>query len=657
MIETAKLSWTEDGQPRSQAFEDIYFAQEDGMAETEAVFMRYNQLPERWQDQSLFTIGETGFGTGLNFLTCCYHFLQTTNSQKLRFISVEKFPLSLSDLTQAHRALPSALQPWAEALQNLYPPALPGLHQIRIHSRIECWLLIGEASEMLSQLMENCLVDAWFLDGFAPAKNPDMWSDKLFRQLANHSHQTTTLATFTAASQVRKGLTAVGFNMNKAPGFGRKREMLYGHYTGHPTHLRRRIKKQNWLPTRSQPLTKGAHIAVIGAGIAGATTANRLAEAGFKVSVFESNDRPAQAASGNIAGNCLPVIANDHMPYAQWYWQSWRTARHWWLQQDNKEQLGNFNGAYKWEKNDQQLKTWQHWQAQINNPHYATWRQLPNGKQAALFLPQAGYFRPQQVVQRLLENEHIHCHYQTHIHKLTYQETQWQLHTPTHTFSADGLVIANGAQFIDLYPEWTPFLQRQKGQVTHLHTDYWQHPPQHALSYRGYATPAINELHAIGATFEKGEPLGINEAGHFHNIQLLHADHPNALKAKLDIAGGHSAYRMMTPDHLPLVGNLVDVIEYQQRMQKCALHPDTCPEATDICQPYAWLNIGHGSRGLTSSFLAAELLLAQITSSCAPITQSLVQAVHPTRGVFRHLAKHKRSTPLPQGLQHEPRRH
>jgi len=224
----AALEWR-DGLPYSPTFEDVYFSSDNGLLETEYVFIQGNALISRWQllAGDTFTILETGFGTGLNFLCACKAWLELAPAHAvLHFTSVEKFPLSTQDM---HKALLhwQPLQAIADELLANYDTLLDTGTVSLFNDRIRLQVLFGDATASLSGL--NIKADAWFLDGFAPAKNPEMWQPALFEQMARLSYPGTTLATFTSAGIVKRGLKAAGFTVIKKPGFGRKREMITGH--------------------------------------------------------------------------------------------------------------------------------------------------------------------------------------------------------------------------------------------------------------------------------------------------------------------------------------------------------------------------------------------------------------------------------------------
>lgn len=225
----AALEWR-DGLPYSTAFDDVYFSSDNGLLETEYVFIQGNALISRWQSlaDNSFTILETGFGTSLNFLCACKYWLEHAPvNAVLHFTSVEKYPLSRVDMHKAVQHWP-ALKPIADELLTQYEALLNTGTATLLNDRIRLQVLFGDATECLSKL--DTKADAWFLDGFAPSKNPEMWQQALFEQMARLSHLETTFATFTSAGIVRRGLTAAGFKVNKQPGFGKKREMISGFF-------------------------------------------------------------------------------------------------------------------------------------------------------------------------------------------------------------------------------------------------------------------------------------------------------------------------------------------------------------------------------------------------------------------------------------------
>lgn len=237
-IDASNIEWR-DGQPYSIQFQDVYFSSDNGLAETDYVFLQGNNLASRFQqfssfqpsESKKFTIIETGFGTGLNFLCAARLWLSIApQNVRLHFISTEKYPLTYSDIVAAQSLWPDLSPVSTEFLVSYKKLADGSATAYLFDERIELTLLIGDANITLKDL--NITADAWFLDGFAPAKNPGMWQAELFSHMARLSKPGTTFATFTSAGLVRRGLQAAGFKVNKHPGFGKKREMLIGRYEG-----------------------------------------------------------------------------------------------------------------------------------------------------------------------------------------------------------------------------------------------------------------------------------------------------------------------------------------------------------------------------------------------------------------------------------------
>ncbi|MCD8566405.1 MAG: tRNA (5-methylaminomethyl-2-thiouridine)(34)-methyltransferase MnmD [Alphaproteobacteria bacterium] len=213
--------------PRSEIFDDIYFSPADGLAETAHVFLQGNNLPDAWAGKSRFVIGETGFGTGLNFFSAWKLFEETAKpGQALDFISVEKFPLKATQIAEYLAHWSGFFEGRLEKFCEIYPLTIPGFHRLQLTPSVTLTLVFDDANAALPRV--EAAVDCWFLDGFKPSSNPDMWSEKVFSEMARLSKPGTSLATFTSAGFVRRGLEAVGFNVEKVRGFGTKREMTKG---------------------------------------------------------------------------------------------------------------------------------------------------------------------------------------------------------------------------------------------------------------------------------------------------------------------------------------------------------------------------------------------------------------------------------------------
>ena len=296
---------------KSKQFDDVYFSADGGMAETQYVFLDANNLPEAWSGGESFTIAETGFGTGLNFL-CAWKLFEETHQagQKLHFISVEKYPLSKDEITDALKGWGAELSPYMDRFLSMYPLRVPGPHFIRMNDDVSLTLWIGDVVDVLPQ-WQGGQVDAWFLDGFTPSKNPDMWCDILYESMARLSHDQTTYATFTAAGHVRRGLESHGFSVEKCKGFGRKRDMIKGQF-------------MNGVPKR--PDTRPKTIGIIGGGLAGCAMAYSAKRAGMVPVIYEKGKSLAVGASGGRLGMVNPKLTAKPTAHSDYYTMAYAHA-------------------------------------------------------------------------------------------------------------------------------------------------------------------------------------------------------------------------------------------------------------------------------------------------------------------------------------------
>ena len=277
--------------PRAPAFGDVYHPREGALAQAREVFLAGNGLPPRWQGRTRFVILETGFGLGHNFLAAWAAWRDDpARCGQLHFVSLEKHPLTHDDL---QRALARA--PWPELARQLtdaWPPLTPNLHRLDFESgRVRLQLAFGEATVLARELVAD--VDAFFLDGFAPARNADMWSPPLFAALARLAARDATAATWSAARAVRDGLAAAGFEVRAAPGPGFKRDITLARYAPRFVPVRP--------PGRALPAAPPAHALVVGAGLAGAATARALARLGVPCTVLDRHDQPASQTTPAFA--------------------------------------------------------------------------------------------------------------------------------------------------------------------------------------------------------------------------------------------------------------------------------------------------------------------------------------------------------------------
>jgi len=644
-ITPARLDWQSDT-PASRDFDDIYFNSDGGLAESRYVFLQANDLPQRWQGKKRFTIAETGFGSGLNFLaTLALWQTSAADDATLHFISAEKHPLSRTDLDRALTAWPQ-LKPLADELINIYPPPLHGYHRgSLLGGRVTLTLLFGDACEMYGDLHSgiDAGVDAWFLDGFAPAKNPAMWTAELFTQIARLSHDTTTFSTFTAAGVVRRGLQAAGFEIEKLPGFGRKREMIRGTFRGqkHPSSPLPWFELSNIAP----PVAKTA--VVIGAGLAGCSSAWALAKRGWHVTLIERHTRIAAEASGNHSGVVLPRLTADMSAEGRFYLSaSLHTSQQLDSLKAHWPDLGWQRSGVVQQMSDHALDKL----AALQLPeeiftrldrHAASAQAGTPLNNAAAFYPLAGWLDPAQLCQHLLQQggDGISLITEQTAISLSRHASGWQISNRERVIaSAEVVVLANGVDARRFAPDAFP-LQKVRGQLAYLQA---KSPDRESLKtpvcFDGYVIPAYQNQHTAGATYDPRDNATEIESGDQEAITA-------ALRAALPhfewggVSGGRVAFRTASPDHLPLVGPVADEAFYRRHYIDLKHGRPARQFDNARYHPGLFVSSGHGSRGLTSCLLSAELIAAMNNHEPLPLPRDLVNALHPARFIVRQLRR------------------
>ncbi len=645
-MKQANIEWKQ-GQPFSTEFDDVYFSKHGGIGETEYVFLQHNGLPDLWKKKQSFVIAETGFGTGLNFLTTVKHWLATTDDEcRLHYLSIEKFPLSKNDLKQALSVWPEfseLLEEFVEA----YPPAVSGFHQLNLfNNRVSLMLMFGDVEDMLGQL--NAKVDAWFLDGFAPDKNPQMWTDFVFQQITRLSYKDTTFSTYTVAGFVRRGLHKAGFNVEKVKGFGSKREMLVG-------QMSKPTDKKSTYPWFKIPESNNdkKHAVIIGAGIAGITTAWALINRGWQVELIEKHNEIAKEASGNPVGVLLPRIDLDDSAegefYAAAYFKALREIKKI-TQLDNDfdwNQSGviQLSSSYRIKKQIDNLDCAQEL-AQIVNAKKASDLCGIKIKEAALFYPQAAWMSPVKLCKKLIDlaGDKIKLHLNAEVKKVVRENNQWQLYNKEDQLitKTKALVFANAIAAKETQQTSWLSLQYVRGQISYLPVNKKSKNIRMPICHDGYVIPQYNGQHIIGATFKpanKSTVIDVTE--HKENMASLNQWLPDVFDIDENKIEGRAALRAVTPDRMPLVGPVASLKQLNNEYADLQKGKPAAKYSNAEYLPGLYINVGHGARGLTSCFLSAELIAAQLNNEALPVSDRVQNALHPSRFIIRALKKGK----------------
>jgi len=530
-----RLIWTDDGSPRSERFGDVYFSQQDGMAEARAVFLGGCGLPGAWRGRSRFCVAELGFGTGLNIVALLDLWRrECPPGGRLNIFSVEGFPLTRAEAARALAAWPE-LADTARALLNAWPATTPGFHRLDLPefgATID--LAVGEVGWALSQWTGRA--DAWFLDGFAPSTNPDMWSDAVLDHIAARSAPGARLATFTVAGAVRRGLAERGFAVEKRPGHGRKRERLEAR-----------------LPDAVAETEDRPSVAIVGAGIAGAALARAFGALGIRVTVVEA-EGPGAGASGFPSALVTPRLDAGDADIAALHAQALSRAASLYRETPGAvidrgvlqlEQTPRDAGRFAkiasqpiWPEGTMAVLDAAACSDRVGEPVGA----------GGLWMGEAIAVHPAAILEAWLgEVERITATVQ----RIEAAGRRWQLLDKAGTVihQVDIVVIAAGWGTAGLEPALP--LAPVRGQA-----DWVEAVAAGTVAWGGYAAPTVSGL-LFGATHDRGETAGGPSAeASARNLATVAACLPG-LAGRIAAAGmtrSRTAVRATTPDRLPLAG-------------------------------------------------------------------------------------------------------
>ncbi len=585
-----------NGKPYNTLYQDLYASEDGAVAQAHHVFLQGNRLPERFaHHRGLTVVGELGFGFGINFLVTAGCFLaQTQATDRLFFASCELHPPTLPQLKDGHLALPLD----ATLVADLYRqwPTHPGFHLLSFAAgKINLLLMLGEATQMWREFQGA--VDAWYLDGFAPTKNPAMWSAHLFTLLRHCSAAKATFATYSVASQVKAALTAAGWQFEKTTGFGRKKEMLRGSVTG-------------LTATSSTP----QHITIVGAGLAGSALAFALKRRGVAVTLCDRQREPS-GASGNPAGILMPMVAH---------------------QSDCLAQLCARGFAYTSELLRGQTNIFRPLGIKYippKNKPMPPLEQLPFGgefpirdgevKRDSLFIATGGIVLLSQF-----------CHWLRR--QVAFQEREILDWRHIEHGLENPVVLAAGAEMRD-WPQlnWLP-LRRLYGQVSLFSAAAIQPKPAHVLCSDAYLLPLDGEF-LIGATFDREKVPYAPERVSNLLCQLQQVFQLNIDFTLAQQNHGRVSFRSVTYDRYPFVGQLPAVNAFHQLPTKYLAYGAELPDSYFVANSY--LFTGFGSRGLSLAPLLAEVLAAQLCGEPLPLEKSLWQRLLPKRFLLRNLRR------------------
>jgi tRNA 5-methylaminomethyl-2-thiouridine biosynthesis bifunctional protein len=577
----ARLRFTQQGVPYSEAFDDVYHSAAGAVGQARHVFLNGNHLTERWAGRQRFVILETGFGAGINFLATWQAWRRDSRRpRRLHYVSIEKHPFSLADASSIFAGVPE-LRSEAAELEARWPMLVPGTQRIELDAGGVVLTLFLADVKVARDL--RLAADAFYLDGFAPAKNPDMWTPALMRSLARLAAPDATAATWSVAAAVRHALEETGFVVEKRPGFGEKKEMLAARYGKNGRAV-------------SSPQNRTA--TVVGAGLAGAAVCERLCARGWSVTLLERHAGPAREASGNHAGAFHPLVSPDDSVFARVTRAAFLASLQRWpglgarwdpcgvlqLARDEKEALSQRRSV-----------------AALDLP--AGYAQLVSREEAAahagvpvaaggLWFPRGGWVQPASLAEAQLFacGDRLERRFNTNVKNLS-------------DFKTNAVILANGIEATALHPLPHLRLRRVRGQVTHVPAAVVD-APRAVVLRGGMVLPAVDDVCVVGATFdlEDADPAPRVES-HASNLERAARIVPGfSFDPKL--VDGRVAFRAVAADRLPLVGHL---------------------------SGNTYGAFAYGSRGLLWSTLAAEIIASDLEGEPLPIEGMLCDALSPAR--------------------------
>lgn len=599
----------------SQTFDDIYFNTDNPKNESEYVFV--SAIDELWEKQDKFIIAEAGFGAGLNFLTLCERF--KNSKKRLHFVSIEGYPISPSELMQIYKNL-NIFKQESKKLANIFPPRINGIHRINYSENITLDLCFGEISDMIKEL--DFEADIWFMDGFAPKKNSGMWSEDIFRQIARLTRTNGVVRTYSSAKIVQENFKKAGFCLELKKGYGKKRQM---------SHAILKSEDKNDLKgyfARYEPKNPIKTALIIGAGIAGIATASELKSLGIDVTIAEKRKSVAMNGSSNHCGILIPLITKPHVKLGKMHINAFLLATRFYKESLSKRYV-EFNGAYEYAFNDELYKRYF-----LNaNENSEIFKFLDDFKPyPAVFIKDGASVRPAKSCKKLSKFFNIKTNlcYKSHKH-LKNGKISVKFSNNT-IIKTDILVFATGSESVEIFKNLP--ISFVRGQVTHIKPLLDTKVPHSA---QGYITQEVDGIQVVGASYSRNEKFdNSREIDNNENLQKI----AEFIKIKnANIIGSNVGYRSYSSDRFPIIGALHDEEFYKDTYNNLFWSKHKGISKSAKYKTNIFVNIAHGSRGLSTAVLGAKIIGDLVASRPLCIEKSLFDELHSARFLIRKLKR------------------
>ena len=627
-----KVKINDEGVLFSQKYDEGYFSAYDGVGESRCVFLQANNLEQRFVGANHFSVGELGFGTGRNFLLTADLFLRQNKKGVLYYISCEKYLLSsqMIDLALTNIAVDKKIL--KELLQKL-PKQKVGFHLLNLAGgRIKLLLLLGEAERQLKNLQGK--VQAWFLDGFSPKKNPDMWEEQIFSSLARLSTSETTFSSYTASSAVRNRLAKAGFEVVREKGFGYKRHKIRGKFRGYVKPSLITYPYFSFLPCE----VKSPRIAIIGAGLAGTSIARVLSSFDCKLDIYDKDI--ALGASGNQYGIAIPIISKKEDIYAEFTLSGLSCLNSWLEKEDiiSKQVL-------EFATNEQREKRLEQGARRYKKDFVAFYKATSycEFEQNYCYLQHFDgcVISPKKLCRKNLARSKAQVNFGSFVKEIKRDNDKWLVSNQSTIKKYDVVILANAVAIKDFSFSQEIGVRPVRGQLITLPLEQFNIKPKSTLNYMDYLIPHSQGVD-LGATFDvDNTSLEFLESDGKKLLDKLNKTFPNLLKKQIQNYTGRVAQRAVTADYFPLVGAVADKQYYYKTYNNLrhGLPDKNYPLAR--YHPNLYCAVGYGARGLLSSFLCAEVLASQIFGLPIPIPAKQLRMFHTSRFWIRELKRKK----------------
>ncbi|PCI73990.1 MAG: bifunctional tRNA (5-methylaminomethyl-2-thiouridine)(34)-methyltransferase MnmD/FAD-dependent 5-carboxymethylaminomethyl-2-thiouridine(34) oxidoreductase MnmC [SAR86 cluster bacterium] len=664
-IENAKITWLESGLPYSTEFQDIYYSRDDAIAESQHVFLDANKLRQRWEHDcciETFHIGELGFGSGLNFLQVMKLWQELDRRPaRLHYIAFEKHPLTIEELQRIHQRWPSLANQSTELLEQ-YMDHSEGCHRIPLANEITLDVYYGDAHEQLNQrMMDACpAIQCWFLDGFSPANNIELWEEPLMHLLARCSDENTTLSSYSVAGKVRSALKNAGFEVSKIEGFGRKRHSLFAAMPVIENGLLETKPKEKRTPSSSdapwfilpEQRFRGKTAVIIGAGLAGCSTAHSLAKRGWKVTVVDAGPTPASAASGNSQMALRCRLFNAPSPEARFFLHAYLFAlrqftqfrRHGDLAWNPCGVLQLSNAMNK--RNPLQLEKLQQLYSKqivrlLSKAEASSEAGIALCEEAWLF-PSGGAMEPSSLCAAYLAHTNISCVFNARVTELNRTDEKWQVDAgQAQAIDADVVVVANSHSATLLSQCTNLPLQSLRGQTSEISANESSNKLKSVVSGGRTVFPANAGRHLLSASYANSTELQALPADTHENIVVAATNFADADILNRDSVVERVSLRCNSPDRMPLVGMAPNLEKMSTTYAELSRNARAKLNSAGEYYAGLYLNVAHGSNGLASCPLSAEFLASLITKENLPLSRDIAASINPTRFLIKDLKKQR----------------